>query len=67
LGGETFNELFELSRRAKDRKQEVTREQKERLLALYDKTKPDDAKRILKRSRRSSDYLFAVKRISNSA
>jgi len=67
LGGETFNELFELSRRAKDRKQEVTREQKARLLALYDKTKPDDAKRILKRSRRSSDYLFAVKRISNSA
>jgi uncharacterized protein (DUF2336 family) len=67
LGGETFNELFELSRRAKDRKQEVTREQKEHLLALYDKTKPDDAKRILKRSRRSSDYLFAVKRISNSA
>ena len=67
LGGETFNELFELSRRAKDRKQEVTGEQKERLLALYDKTKPDDAKRILKRSRRSSDYLFAVKRISNSA
>ena len=67
LGGETFNELFELSRRAKDSTQEVTREQKERLLALYDKTKPADAKRILKRSRRSSDYLFAVKQISNSA
>ncbi|MDA0229350.1 MAG: DUF2336 domain-containing protein [Proteobacteria bacterium] len=67
LDRETFSELFELSRRAKDRQQEVTREQKDRLLALYDKSKPDDAKRILKRWRRSSDYLFAVKRISNNA
>ena len=67
LGGETFSELFELSRRAKDREQEVTREQMDRLLSLYDKTKPDDAKRILKRWRRSSEYLFAVKRISNGA
>ena len=67
VSSDTFGELFELSRRAKDWEEEVTREQKDRLHALYVKTKPEDAKRILKRWRRSSDYLFAVKQISNSA
>ena len=67
VGSDTFSELLELSRRAKDREEEVTREQKERLQALYVKTKPEDAKRILKRWRRSSDYLFAVKQVSKSA
>lgn len=67
VGSDTFSELLELSRRAKDREEEVTREQKERLQALYVKTKPEDAKRILKRWRRSSGYLFAVKQVSKSA
>ena len=67
VGGDTFCELFELSRRAKDREEEITEEQKERLQALYAKTKPEDAKRILKRWRRSSDYLFAVKQVSKTA
>jgi len=67
VGSDTFSELLELSRRAKDREEEVTREQKERLQALYVKTKPEDAKRILKRWRRSSDYLFAIKQVSKSA
>jgi uncharacterized protein (DUF2336 family) len=67
IGSDTFAELFELSRKAKDREEEITREQRERLEALYAKTKPEDAKRILKRWRRSSDYLFAVKQVSKSA
>jgi len=46
---------------------EVTREQKDRSHALYVNTKPEDAQRILKRWRRSSDYLFAVKQISGNA
>ena len=67
VGTDTFAEIFELSRRAKDREEEVSEEQKTRLSTLYDKTKPEDAKRILKRWRRSSDYLFAVKQISKTA
>ena len=67
VGTDTFAEIFELSRRAKDREEEISEEQKTRLSTLYDKTKPEDAKRILKRWRRSSDYLFAVKQISKTA
>ena len=67
VGSDTFSELFELSRRAKDQEEEVTREQKDRSHALYVNTKPEDAQRILKRWRRSSDYLFAVKQISGNA
>ena len=67
VGTDTFAEIFELSRRAKDREEEISEEQKMRLSTLYDKTKPEDAKRILKRWRRSSDYLFAVKQISKTA
>ncbi len=67
VGADTFAELFELSRRAKDREEEISPDQKERLSSLYDKTKPEDAKRILKRWRRSSDYLFAVKQVSKTA
>ena len=67
VGNDTFSELFELSRKAKDREEAITEDQLERLMGLYDKTKPEDAKRILKRWRRSSDYLFAVKQVSKSA
>ncbi|MDP6473570.1 MAG: DUF2336 domain-containing protein [Alphaproteobacteria bacterium] len=66
VGADTFSELFELSRRAKDREEEIGGQQMERLHTLYSKTKQEDAKRILKRWRRSSDYLFAVKQISGS-
>jgi len=66
VGADTFMELFELSRQARDRKEEVTADQRERLSTLYEKTKPEDAKRILKRWRRSSDFLFAVKQVSKA-
>jgi uncharacterized protein (DUF2336 family) len=66
VGGDTFMELFELSRQARDRKEEVTADQRERLSTLYEKTRPEDAKRILKRWRRSSDFLFAVKQVSKA-
>ncbi len=67
VGADTFSELFELSRRAKDREEEISGQQMDRLHALYAKTKQEDAKRILKRWRRSSDYLFAVKQVSGNA
>ena len=67
VGADTFSELFELSRRAKDRKEEISGQQMDRLHALYAKTKQEDAKRILKHWRRSSDYLFAVKQVSGNA
>lgn len=58
-----FIEIFELTRRAKDGETEDVGEQKQSLLALYEKTRQGDAERVLMRWRRSADYLYALKQV----
>lgn len=60
----TFVTIFQLSRRAKDGVAAPTAEQERDLVRLYTTTQREDAGRILKRWRRSSDYLFALRQLS---
>jgi uncharacterized protein (DUF2336 family) len=60
----TFVTIFQLSRRAKDGAAAPTAEQERDLVQLYTTTQQEDAGRILKRWRRSSDYLSALKQLS---
>lgn len=60
----TFETVFELTRQAKDGEEVITPEQRQELRNLYERTQAADAERVLKRWRRSSDYLYALKLVS---
>lgn len=60
----TFETVFELTRQAKDGEEVITPEQRTELQDLYERTQAADAERVLKRWRRSSDYLYALKLVS---
>lgn len=61
---QTFVTIYELTRKATDRGQDEDRKaQHVDPFELYDKTKTRDAERVLKRWRRSSQYLDALKNV----
>ncbi len=63
LDTDTFMAIFELTRRAGDGGAKPSAAQHRELVELYRKTRQHDANRVLRRWRRSSDYLFALKQV----
>ncbi len=64
---QTFAMIYELTRKASDRGDERKSSQQIDPFELYDKTKVRDAERVLKRWRRSSQYLDALKSVGDDA
>jgi uncharacterized protein (DUF2336 family) len=60
---DSFTTIFELTRRAVDGDGDSQPSQRQALRTLYDKTTTSDARRVLRRWRRSSDYLHALKQV----
>ncbi len=58
-----FSTIFDLSRKAKDVKGAVESKELESVLGFFDKTKQWDAAKVLKRWQRSSNYLYALKKL----
>ena len=64
---EVFSNIFHLSRKAKDVKDTPDSKEIENVLSFFDKTKQWDAAKVLKRWQRSSDYLYALKKLDGEA
>jgi uncharacterized protein (DUF2336 family) len=64
---QAFATIYELTRKASDRGAQATSGTLVDPVQLYDKTKTRDAERVLKRWRRSSDYLDAMKDVGAEA
>lgn len=63
LDVQTFTTIFELTRRAVDGQNTEDPARRGTLHDLYEKTATGDARRVLRRWRRSSDYLYALKQV----
>lgn len=64
---QVFLTMFELTRRALEKGQQVSAERLEEASSLFDRTKQVDANRVLKRWQRSSEFLYALKRTGQEA
>jgi uncharacterized protein (DUF2336 family) len=64
---EMFSNIYQLSRKAKDVKNLPDSKEIENVLKFFDKTKQWDAAKVLKRWQRSSDYLYALKKLDGEA
>lgn len=60
---EMFANIYQLSRKAKDIKNTPDPKEIDEVLKFFDKTKQWDAAKVLKRWQRSSDYLYALKKL----
>lgn len=63
LDVETFLTVYELSRKAKDGQKSTLSEERIKLRNLYESANRDDAEKVLKRWRRSAEYLHALNKV----
>ncbi len=61
---QAFGTIYDLTRKASDRNEELKSNHKISPFEVYERTKSRDAERVLKRWRRSSQYLDALKGVS---
>lgn len=59
----TFTSIFLLSRKGRPGDQVVDPRELSRVIALYDRVKPEAAQQVLRRWRRNPEYLYALKRV----
>jgi len=60
---ETFLTVYELSRKAKDGQNGNLSEERVKLRNLYESANREDAEKVLKRWRRSAEYLHALNKV----